>query len=124
MKARRLIVRALLLISLLSPLGLHAFSSRISTRSCGTVKLSAEPDRPRQVAKSSLYAVLAAPAHRSPARRVQHRLRGKRINLDTSFILPPAPSPVASPPSPTISLNTQHQNGPNPSRGPPALLST
>jgi len=116
-------VRVLLLISLLSPLGLRALSSRISTPSCETAKYSVEQHQDRQVAKSTLDAVLAAPAHRSPAQRIHYRLRGKRINLDRSFVLPPAPSPIAPPSSTKTSLHTQDQNGPNPPRGPPALFS-
>src|SRR3569833_516508 len=110
MKARPLMVRVLLLISLLSPLGLRASSSRISTPSCMTAKYSVGQHQDRQDAKSSLDAVLAAPAHRSPAQRTHHRLRGKRINLVASFVLPPAPSPIASPSSTKTCLDTQDQN--------------
>ncbi|MBS1803814.1 MAG: hypothetical protein JST28_10640 [Acidobacteria bacterium] len=119
MKARCLIVRALLLISLLAPFGHRAFGSRISSPSCRILKRSYET-RNHQIDRTSLDVVLAAPAHRAPAQRM-HRLRGKRINLDPSFVLPPAPSLVAEPVSLLITLHTQDLNGPNPSRGPPSL---
>ncbi|HTM15434.1 MAG TPA: hypothetical protein VL135_00965 [Terracidiphilus sp.] len=122
MKAHRLIVRALLLISLLSPLGLRAFGSRISSPSCQVLTNSARHQHQRQIARSSVDVVLAAPAHRSPAQRI-HRLRGKRINLDRSFVLPPASAPIAKPPSSIITLEARTPNGPNPTRGPPFHLS-
>src|SRR5947208_10530669 len=96
MKAHRTIVRALLLISLLSPLGFQAFCSRISSPSCRIEKYSATHRNHRHIARSSLDDVLAAPAHRSPANRM-HRHRGKRINIHTALLLPSVVSPIAAP---------------------------
>ena len=118
MKAHRQIVRALLLISLLAPFGLRAFGSRVSSPSCRVLERSGGTHH-HQLTRTALDVVLAAPAHRSPAQRM-HRLRGKRINLNTSLVLPPATSPIAESSPLSVTPHTQDLNGPNPSRGPPA----
>jgi hypothetical protein len=77
-------------------------------------------DHQNQLGSFSLNEVLAAPPHRSPAHRT-HRLRGKRISVDTSFILVPARTSIKKQSSSTVTLHLRDLDGPNPSRGPPAL---
>jgi hypothetical protein len=119
MKVHRLIVRTLLLISLLST---TAFGSRISAPSCPALRHDTGNRHHHQMSKRPLDVVLAAPAHRPPANRM-HRLRGKRINLDTALVLPPALTLQATLSASTITLDIDSLSGPNPPRGPPALSS-
>jgi hypothetical protein len=120
MKAHSSIIRALLLILLLSPVGLRAFGSRISMPSCRVAAHAPNTHRPNQVAKSSLRAVLTASAHRSPAQRI-HRPRGKKINIDPALVPAFTTSAIAPKISSTNGLGMQELNGPNPPRGPPLL---
>ena len=123
MKAHRLIIRALILIPLLSMLGPRVFGSRISPPSCRVISHISAPAGNRHLSRSPLDTVLAAPARRIPTHRM-HRLRGKRIHLDTALVLPPASRAQNTPSAPIISLDIQNLAGPNPPRGPPAPLSS
>jgi len=119
MKAFRLTFRALLLISLLSPFGLRAFGSRIGTPSCHVPTPASAEDHQDRAGSFSLDSVLAVPPHRSPAHRT-HRLRGKRISVDTSFVLVPTLPPLTRQSFSAVTLHIRDLDGPNPSRGPPA----
>jgi len=118
MNSRRLIVRALLLISLLSPFSLRAFGSRASSPSCQVPASAVQRAHHNRIAGSSFDTVLASSRHRSPAQRM-HRLRGKRIHLDQPLVFAPTRTVIATETSSPVTLCTQNLGGPNPPRGPP-----
>ena len=119
MKANRIFVRALLLISLLCPLSLRASGSSASSPSCRVPKHSIQQGSSRRAAKSSPGAVLTASIQRPPAQRL-HRHRGKRVHLDSALALAPTRKTIAEAPVSAIALHAQTYIGPNPPRGPPA----
>lgn len=122
MKARSLIVRALLLTLLLSPLGLRAFGSSISVHSCRVPSHRPKQHQPvKQAGGSSHQALLAAFGHRQQSQRI-HRLRGKRINIDSGFVPASDTVIVAAVSSSASRPLIQEIAGPNPPRGPPSLI--
>ena len=122
MKTRNFIVRALLLALLLSPSGLRAFGSRVSLSSCHVRKPHAPARRNEGRASAVAHQlVVSLPGHRSPAQR-QHRNRGKRISAGTTFVPATGLVAVIRLPLSNKAICQQELDGPNPSRGPPALL--
>jgi hypothetical protein len=123
MKARSLILRALLFAVVLAPSALRASARPLGAPSCTVmkpqmraglvgVKAVRTPDR----------LVAAKPGHHGPAPRL-HRIRGKKINIQSGFVS--APRCYAR----TVFLFSAESfiqpdmGGPNPSRGPPSQFS-
>lgn len=120
MKTNRIVVRTLFLIALVCSLGLQAFGSRVPSSSCRVHRHPYRSHHQNRIGNSSLDLLLPASAQRTQAHR-HHRLRGKRINLDTSAAVAPALTPRAAEPASVLTLHTQHLKGPNPPRGPPSI---
>jgi hypothetical protein len=123
MKTRSLIVRTLLLIVLLSPLGLRAFGSRVSASSSELNGQRLQAAHGEELTVGAMHRpVLSFPGRRSPAQRL-HKIRGKRINVDTALIPTPEPCAVARLPFSNVLLTQKELDCPNPPRGPPTLFS-
>jgi hypothetical protein len=105
MKTRWSIAGALLFALVLAPSALRASARPIGSSSCHVSKARFHSDSAAERTRENLVQLVAsAPSHHTPAPRL-HRIRGKKINvLDASSEL-------------------QIIDGPNPSRGPPSLLS-
>ena len=121
MKAQRPIVKALLLllILLLSSIGMRAFGSGISVPSCRVATHVSKRHEHNQPGNSRRV-MLRTGSHHSPAQRT-HRLRGKKINIDTAFSVASRTSSITTLSMSKAKALIQEPGGPNPPRGPPLL---
>lgn len=119
MKARRLILRTLLLILMLSPSGVRAFASRIVAHSC-RIPAHLHQRHQSKAEVSSRRACFAVVGNHSPTQRM-HRARGKRVNVQTAFMPAFKKKSLASHSVSRASLIALELGGPNIPRAPPLL---
>jgi hypothetical protein len=123
MKARSLILRALLFAIVLAPSALRISARPLSAPSCRIPKVQLRSDHVNAKAASIPDRFVGSTAgHRTPAPRL-HRIRGKKISIQNGFTSAPrcyAQTIFRFSAAPFVQ---QDMDGPNPSRGPPSHLS-
>ena len=122
MVTRRFLPRILLLALLLAPSGLPAFSRSLSASSCHLHSSIRTGTAGRSTLRSAKRFAASARSRHSQAQRM-HRFRGKRLSAETPNIYASALKAVGSLKSLKLAAAAQELTGPNPSRGPPSLLS-
>lgn len=122
MKARRIILGALLLALVVSPSAMRAMSRSLSAPACQaprpriyTTHAGRTERAPRKVADS-------LPGQNRPAPRL-HRIRGKKISIQRGFVAPQRCSAQSRYLFAMAPVTLEDPDGPNPSRGPPTQIS-
>lgn len=119
MKARWIILRALLLALVVSPSALRAMPRLLSVPSCQNAKSQIRANHARQKHKTGLEVAYSQPGHHRPAQRM-HRIRGKKIGIERGFIAGQGSSARNRYVFSVSRARLQDPDGPNPSRGPPS----
>ena len=123
MKARSLILRALLFAVVLAPSALRASARPLSAPSCTVLKPQVRAGSVRvNAVRTPDQLVAAMPGHHGPAPRL-HRIRGKKISMQRGFASAPRCYARTVFLFSAESFAEQEMGGPNPSRGPPSQFS-
>ena len=123
MKARSLILRALLFAVVLAPSALRASARPVGAPSCTVLKsqLRAASAGAKAVRTPDQW-VAGVPGHHGPAPRL-HRIRGKKISVQRGFASASRCYARAVFLFSAESFVQPDMGGPNPSRGPPSQFS-
>jgi hypothetical protein len=123
MKARSLILRALLFAVVLAPSALRTSARPLRAPSCTVLK---PQKRAGLVGVKAVLTpdqlVAAMPGHHGPAPRL-HRIRGKKISIQSGFVSAPRCHARTVFLFSAESFVQPDMGGPNPSRGPPSHFS-
>lgn len=123
MKARSFILRALLIAVVLAPFALPATARPLGAHSCRVPKAQFRTaPEVIQAPRPTEQLVASIPGHRGPTTRL-HRIRGKKINIERGFASAPRCFARTRFLLSAVSLMQQELGSPNPSRGPPSLIS-
>jgi hypothetical protein len=126
MKARSLILRALLFAVVLAPSALWASARSLGAPSCTVLKPQVRQVRTGwagvKTVRTPDQLMAAMPGHHSPAPRL-HRIRGKKISMQRGFASAPRCYARMVFLFSAESIAEQEIGGPNPSRGPPSQFS-
>lgn len=123
MKARSFILRALLVAVVLAPFALRATARPLGAPSCRVSQLQFR-DTPAvmQATGATEQLVASMPGHHGPTTRL-HRIRGKKISIERGFTSAPRCLARTNVLFSAVSFIQQDIECPNPSRGPPSLVS-
>jgi hypothetical protein len=123
MKARSLILRALLFAMILAPSALRTSAKPLGAPSCRVPKPELRVSTAEaKVGNTSDKFVVSMPGHHRQAPRL-HRIHGKKISIQGGFTSAPRFQARTSFLFSPTSLVQQDMDGPNPSRGPPSQVS-
>lgn len=120
MKARSILFRALLVVLVVSPTAMLALPQALSVRSCQTPQPQIRTRYEAQGHRTTHLLVASLPGHHGPATRL-HRNRGKKISVQRGFVTTQGSPASSRHLFSNASVCMLDQDGPNPSRGPPAL---
>lgn len=119
MKVRWIILRALLLVLVVSPSAMRAMPRQLSIHACRTAKSHIRTTYNRQRHTVPQEVAYSQPGHNRPEPRM-HRIRGKKVSIQRGFATAQAGSAPARYVLSISQALLQNPDGPNPSRGPPA----
>lgn len=123
MKARNLIVRALLFGLVLAPSAMRMSARQLGASSCRVAKSQSRASRTSVKTSGFLDQFVAfTPGHHAPAPRL-HRIRGKKISIEWGLIQAPRKHASTHFLFSDARIGQQKMDDPNPSRGPPSQFS-
>jgi len=120
MKARWIILGAVLLAFVVSPTAMPAMAHGLSVSPCRIAKSQSPASQARHRRQAMRAVAFSLPGHR-PATRL-HRIRGKRLSIEQGLLKAQRSSAPSWYVFPVSQARLQDADGPNPSRGPPARV--